>query len=268
MIPKRIFYVWIGGDEKPARVNICIEDWRKMLPSYEIIEINETSTKYFDLEKELKNNLWFKTVYDLKLYAYVSDYARIKTLYEHGGIYLDTDITVYKDFTPLLDQKMFLGFDIKTIINAAVFGSIPKHGLLGDVLSYYDQSIWHKPDYVITNIITNSIKKLYNNILNSENEIIKHSEFIIYPKVFFYPLHHLAKFSSDCITPDTYTIHWHNQSWLTKLNLYFLTHKHQIPLPTLLKQMTFIEKCDQNAHKKIDMVQVFKQVNDKIKNKM
>jgi mannosyltransferase OCH1-like enzyme len=261
MIPKRIFYVWIGGDEKPAKVNICLEDWRKMLPGYEIIEINETSTKYFDLEQELKNNLWFKTVYDLKMHAYVSDYARIKTLYEHGGIYLDTDITVYKDFTPLLDNKMFAGVVyedpislpvFENIIEPSVFGSIKKHRLLSRVLNFYNQDIWLEPTFVIGNIITSAAIKEYGNIVD-KRKIVKNNEISIYPKEYFQPFNWYEKFTPRGITNNTYTVHWNHGSWWSKINLYFLSNKHRIPLPTLLKQLTFIEKHDINAHKKPDV---------------
>lgn len=40
-----------------------------------------------------------------KKYAFVSDYVRLKALYEYGGIYLDTDIKILKSFNPLLKMK-------------------------------------------------------------------------------------------------------------------------------------------------------------------
>jgi mannosyltransferase OCH1-like enzyme len=91
-----------------------------MLPDYEIIEMNERSG-YFNLKKETENNLWLKTVYDLKLWAYISDYVRLKVLYEYGGIYLDTDVTVYKDLMPLLeDNTAFIGMEISKNIACGI----------------------------------------------------------------------------------------------------------------------------------------------------
>ena len=78
MIPKRIFYVWGINDEKKRDVQVCIQTWRQYLPDYEIIEINENSKEYFDFQKELQNNKWFKTVYERKMYAFVADYIRVK----------------------------------------------------------------------------------------------------------------------------------------------------------------------------------------------
>ena len=56
MISKRIFYCWFGG-EKPQKVLECIDNWKQMLPDYEIVEINEKNKELFDVEKECQNNL-------------------------------------------------------------------------------------------------------------------------------------------------------------------------------------------------------------------
>ena len=104
-IPPRIFYIWLGGEKTPI-VNICLENWRDKIKDFEIIEVNENS-KYFDFAKEYETCLWFKSVYDKKMWAYVSDYMRIKVLYDYGGVYLDTDMTIYRDLYPLLDNNLF-----------------------------------------------------------------------------------------------------------------------------------------------------------------
>ena len=51
MIPKRIFYVWGANEKKPRAVQVCVQTWRQIMPDYEIIEINENNTKYFDFKK-------------------------------------------------------------------------------------------------------------------------------------------------------------------------------------------------------------------------
>ena len=127
MIPKRIFYVWGYGERKSQIANICIENWRMMLPDFNIIEVNEKTPEWFDFDYEYNNNLWFKTVYDLKMWANVSDYIRCKVLYDYGGIYFDTDVTVYKDFSSLLNHKMFIGNCLNNIPEMATFGAQKEH---------------------------------------------------------------------------------------------------------------------------------------------
>ncbi len=246
-IPKKIFYVWLG-DQKDKLANICIENWRMMLPDYEIIEINEKSP-YFDFDYEYNNCLWFRTVYDLKLWAYASDYIRAKVLYENGGIYLDTDITIYKSFNNLLDSKAFLGVCLNKNVELAVFGVEKNNFLMKEMINFYDKKIWQSPDYITSSIITHLLVEKYN-IEPSMNNIVKKEDITIYPPEFFYPYHHSQEFNHKCITDNTYTVHWMEGSWHSKKNLFFLSNKHRIPLKTLLKQMEFIEKVDKNANNK------------------
>lgn len=45
----------------------------------------------------------------LRHYAHQADVWRMRTLLEEGGIYLDADVLVVRDFAPLLDSAMVLG---------------------------------------------------------------------------------------------------------------------------------------------------------------
>ena len=69
MIEKKIYYVWIGNAKKPDIFYKCLESWKKNLPDFEIIEINE---KNFDMEKHLAKNSFFKQyIYDNSFYNYL-----------------------------------------------------------------------------------------------------------------------------------------------------------------------------------------------------
>lgn len=123
MIEKKIHYVWFGGD-KPEKVLKCIKSWKNILPEYEIIEWNE---KNFDIEKEMQENKFFRECYKRKLWAFVSDYVRVKVLYEYGGIYLDTDMEIIKDITPLLNTKLFLGYENDYTMSFGIVGTVAKN---------------------------------------------------------------------------------------------------------------------------------------------
>ncbi len=243
MIPKRIFYVWGYNEEKSRLANICIENWRMILPDYEIIEINEKAKEWFDFEFEYKNNVWFKTVYDLKMWAYVSDYMRIKTLYDNGGIYFDTDVTVYKDIEPLLNNKMFIGNCLNNVPELAIFGADKNHKYLKDMYDFYQDEIWKSPHYIITQIFRHILSEKYN-ILPDLNNNVCSENITIYKPEYLHPHHYDIPFSHNCITENTYTVHWMGASWHSKKNLFFLASKHRIPLKTLLKQLDFIDKVD------------------------
>lgn len=106
MIPKVIHYCWFGGNELPSSAIKCIDSWKKYCPDYEIIcwtEDNYDITKY----------RYTKEAYAAKKWAFVSDVARLDILYNHGGIYLDTDVEIIKPLDDLLESSGFMGFEDK-----------------------------------------------------------------------------------------------------------------------------------------------------------
>ena len=89
MIPKVIHYCWFGRNSLPESARKCIASWKQFLPGYEIKEWNEDN---FDV-----NCIpYIKQAYEAGKFAFVSDYARFWVLYNHGGIYFDTDVEVIK----------------------------------------------------------------------------------------------------------------------------------------------------------------------------
>lgn len=217
MIEKKIHYIWFGS-EKNKKVKSCIESWKKYLPEYQIIEWNERNIDIASLKKE---NKFFKECYDRKLWAYVADYLRVKILYEEGGIYLDTDIEIIKDISPLLENDLFLGFENKNEINMAIVGTVVNHKIFQRMLEFYSNEIWRSELYVITNILTKILKEEYG-----ENLDLKKEKITIYPREYFYPYGPNEEFKEECITSNTYAIHWWGKSWIENPERYFLKYKH------------------------------------------
>ena len=105
MIPKKIHYCWFGGNKKSKLVMKCITSWKKFFPDYEIVEWNEGNT-------DLHENKYIERAYQLKKWAFVSDYVRMKVLYDYGGIYFDTDVEVIRSFPDdLLKLPAFTGIE-------------------------------------------------------------------------------------------------------------------------------------------------------------
>lgn len=216
MIEKKIHYIWFGK-EKPEKVLKCIESWRKFLPEYEIIEWNE---KNFDLENEIKKCKFLRECYRRKLWAFLSDYVRLKVLYKYGGIYLDTDMEIIKNLNDLLETDFFTGYENDEIISFGILGCIPQHKIIEKMLDFYDNKIWDSDMYIITNILTEILKEEYGDKL-FETLGIK-----IYPKEYFYPYNHDEEFTEKCLTENTYGIHWWGKSWGKNPKIYFLKYKH------------------------------------------
>ena len=104
MIPKIIHFCWFGRGEMPELTLQCIESWHKVMPDWKYILWNEDN---FDIS----SYPYAQEAYDAKKYAFVSDVARLYALEQQGGIYLDTDVLVYKPFEPLLNHAAFVGFE-------------------------------------------------------------------------------------------------------------------------------------------------------------
>ena len=118
-IPKVIHYCWFGGNPKPKLVQKCIHSWKKYCPDYEIIEWNESN---FDISS---CPLYVRQAYDVKKWAFVSDYARLKIIHTCGGIYLDTDVELIKSLDSLLEYNAFFGFeDGKYVATGLGFGAV------------------------------------------------------------------------------------------------------------------------------------------------
>lgn len=102
MIPKIIHFTWFSNDPFPDIIKGCIDSWGKKLKGYEII--------HWDMEK-IKDidNPFLREALNVRKWAFAADFVRLYALYNYGGIYLDTDVEVYKDFNLLLEHKAFIG---------------------------------------------------------------------------------------------------------------------------------------------------------------
>ena len=131
-IPKVIHYCWFGKGKMPPLAEKCIKSWKKYCPDYEIICWNEEN---FDVTE----NRYMREAYEARKWAFVSDYARLKIVYEHGGIYLDTDVELIKPLDPLIEDVGFMGFDEKGIIATGLgFAAEPENEIIGNFLRDYD----------------------------------------------------------------------------------------------------------------------------------
>ena len=136
-IPKIIHYCWVGGNPKPQSVLYCIESWKRCCPDYEIREWNETN---YDFTK----NEYMRQAYEAKKWGFVPDYARLDIVYEHGGIYLDTDVEIVRSFDHLLEHECFFGFedtgDGEYYVNCGHgFGAAPHHEAVKNARDLYDR---------------------------------------------------------------------------------------------------------------------------------
>lgn len=141
MIPKIIHYCWFGGGLMPETAIKCIESWHRYMPDWEYICWDEKTFKIASFPYALE-------AYEAKKYAFVSDVARLYALECYGGIYLDTDVLVFKSFEPLLDLSAFAGFEGSKHcpVGTCVIGSEPHGEWVGRQLADYKKRRFFTPE--------------------------------------------------------------------------------------------------------------------------
>lgn len=131
-IPKKIHYCWFGGKEMPIEYQNYMKSWKKYCPDYEIIRWDESN---YNVHK----NRYVHEAYEQKMWAFVSDYARVDILYHEGGIYFDTDVELIASFDEFLVWDLFCGFEQGNYINWGLgVGAIKGHPILKDILEVYE----------------------------------------------------------------------------------------------------------------------------------
>ena len=208
MIPKVIHYCWFGGNPLPELAKKCIKSWKKYCPDYEIIEWNESNFDFNCCD-------YAKEAYQAKKWAFVSDVARMKIIYEYGGIYLDVDVEVIKPLDDLLLNDAYFGFEAdKYIATGLGFGACKGNELIGLFLDDYYNRSFVKDDGSFDTTpcpqIQTSILLKFGLIQNGTKQIIKNAT--IFPTDFFCPLDYNT--GKTTITSNTYSIHHFNASWV------------------------------------------------------
>lgn len=139
MIPKIVHYSWFSGEPFPDSIRNYIDGWKKILPDYEFV--------LWDADKLSKaGNTFANEAASVGKWAFAADYIRLYAVYNYGGIWLDTDIELYKTFDPYLNQRMFIGAEFrahdvpkKRVLGSHCFGAEKGHPFIGDCLEYYKE---------------------------------------------------------------------------------------------------------------------------------
>lgn len=210
MIPKTIHYCWFGRNPLPSLAKKCIKSWKKYCPDYEIIQWNEDN---YDLASA---PLYVRQAYDAKKWAFVTDYVRLQVVYDHGGIYLDTDVEVLRKLDDLLEHNAFFGREsAKWIATGLGFGAVAGTPILKEMMDDYEDIPFTKEDGHIddtscplrnTGVFLRHGLQQVNKCQLLEGGVMCFSTEYFCPKDYWNGL--IRK------TVNTHTIHHYDASWL------------------------------------------------------
>lgn len=255
LIPKKIHYCWLSGEKMPADAVKCIDSWKKIMPEYEIV--------LWDKNKfDITSVPFVKEACHVQKWAFAADYIRLYALFTEGGIYMDTDVYVKKNFDDFLQNGFFTSLEYhkegaikgnahellnedgtlknekyriftRSIgIQAAVLGGIKGHHFLKSCLDWYndkhfilsDGSYYNK---IISPAIYADIAIEYGFRYKDELQKLK-DNITIYPSYFF------AGSRSEA-EKESYAVHCCNGSWRNKTT--FQQIKSKLSRNNVLKKL-------------------------------
>lgn len=207
MISKVIYYAWFGNNELPDTAKKNILKWKSLNPGFEVKEINESN---FDI-----NSFSFtKEAYEHGNWAFVSDVARLYTLFNHGGFYFDIDV---EELLPI--DKSFLEFssvwsleNSDSIATGLFFGAEKGNPHLKNILDIYKHLNYSEEN--LANLVTVPIVTKYFlehgfKMLNKRQVLSDNS--LILPTSYFAPFHY---WGGGHITKNTHGIHHYKATWV------------------------------------------------------
>lgn len=209
MIPKIIHLCWLSGDAYPENIRKCINSMYEKLSGY---EIRIWTKENFDVDSVL----WVKQAFSVKKYAFAADYIRFWALYNYGGIYLDSDVEVLKNFDAMLNAKSFIGFEYLNIPEAAVVGAEKECAWVKDCLDWYDgKSFFYENGEIKTDVVPRLVKlvleKRYGQKIADIHKIQMLDGLELYPYYYFSPKNYFT--GKIKIKNETVCIHRFASAW-------------------------------------------------------
>ena len=208
-VPKVIHYCWFGKGKMPAIAKKCIESWKKYCPEYKIVCHSEEN---FDISQ----NRYAQEASEAGKWAFVSDYVRLKVLYDQGGIYLDTDVELLKPIDKLIEETGYMGFDDNGVISTGLgFACEKGNELVGSLLADYDDISFIRPDgsYDITPCPDRNRETLKKLGMDLENKDQIFMGIHMLPEDYLCPMKYYT--GKTIITENTYSIHHFCASWIS-----------------------------------------------------
>ncbi len=236
MIPKIIHFCWFSDEKYHTLIRKCIESWKNILSDYEIKCWNYNSFNFNSLD-------FTKEAISVKQYAAAADYVRLYALYTQGGIYLDSDVEVFKKFDDLLNNVFFTGIEQSGTndnfgfrIEAGIMGCIPNQPFIKECMEYYENNhfIHQNGDY---DNLTTIAPEIYTRVFERYGFQRINQEQILSEGIHIYPRNMIANGDyvynyNNIEYSNLYAIHHNMNSWsITRGRrgwLYEYCYKHNL----------------------------------------
>lgn len=208
MIPKKLHYCWFGSSEIPAYAIAATDRWAELMPEYEIVRWDESN---FDIDA----CRFVRQAYESGRWAFVSDYARFKIIFDNGGVYMDIGSNLLRSLDSLVSAGAFSGRERETrFVNPGlVLAAEPGNPLIGRTLQTYEdaefEDTWEfMSRHTVNNMFARALYPL--GYTNDEDTLWQSQGFTVYPSEYFSPK---LSFGGFRTTSNTYATHKGSASW-------------------------------------------------------
>lgn len=146
-IPKIIHICWFGDGKYPVEVKACMDSWKRILPDYEVRIWNHDDAVSLGIpfvDEALHEQKW----------AFAADVVRFYAVLTEGGVYMDSDIFLYKRFDEIIGRNDdFITFHEKCDpehenfgLQAAMFMGVKGNEFCREMVEYYRGEHFLNPD--------------------------------------------------------------------------------------------------------------------------
>ena len=179
-----------------------------MCPDYEIKRWDESN---FDVHQ----NTFVSSAYKAGAWAFVSDWARLKIVYENGGIYLDTDVKLLKSLDGLLDNLCYIGVQQPAHLctTGLGFGAAKASPVVQEMLAQYDGILfnWDDSRELACPYLNDRVVRAHGYEGDGTGDIAFLGDLTVYPCKYFDPIStgdSLNLLCADTISKSLYAHSW------------------------------------------------------------
>lgn len=189
----------------------CVKSWAKVLPpDFKIQLWNERNFN-------VRLCKFTAEAYRTKNYAFVSDYVRWYALHTFGGVYVDSDVSLLKDITPLLEHTAFGG-----VVNGGLFasglilGSVPDLDICARMLEMYENERFltdnGEPIYVNCVLRETQLMEEFGFNMDFADKVQVCGKMVVFPKEYFCGYN--PETGEVYVNEKTYAMHQFSGTWM------------------------------------------------------
>ena len=96
-VPKIIHMCWFSDDPYPVEIKVCLDSWKRVLPDWQVKVWRMADARALGIR-------YVNEALDARRWAFAADVVRFYAIWAEGGVYMDSDIFIYRRFDQFLPE--------------------------------------------------------------------------------------------------------------------------------------------------------------------